>query len=73
MASNLISCINFTSNLVHTVEVEMFTGSASTAKKNEIRQRLIKLSTGKAGDGDELKLLYVTVGPKIYVYNIYII
>ncbi|VDB87821.1 unnamed protein product [Peniophora sp. CBMAI 1063] len=42
------------------VQAEMFTGSATTAKKNEIKQRLICAATGAHDAQGELKLLYVT-------------
>ena len=39
----------------------MLTGSATTAKKNEVKQRLICAATGAPDPRGELKLLYVTV------------
>lgn len=47
-------------SIVTTVQAEMFTGSASTAKKNEIKQRLICAGTGANDPRGELKFLYVT-------------
>ncbi|KZV73855.1 ATP-dependent DNA helicase [Peniophora sp. CONT] len=42
------------------VQAEMLTGSATTAKKNEVKQRLICATTGAPDARGELKLLYVT-------------